>query len=112
MNGIVGTSHSKSTVVGRSQDTAKMWVNFNGSVFALRDGFNVSSITDNGTGNYYVDLKDAMKTATDYCLTKYDNGFGAGWSNLISASRVQVYSVNLSQTAVDSGYVWVTIFGD
>ena len=35
--------------------SAKAWVNFNGTgTVAIRRGFNVSSITDNGTGNYTV----------------------------------------------------------
>ena len=34
---------------------AKAWVNFNGiGTVAIRDNFNVSSITDNGTGNGFV----------------------------------------------------------
>ena len=41
--------------------TAKAWVNFNGTgTVAIRRAFNVSSITDNGTGNYTVNLTTAM----------------------------------------------------
>ena len=40
---------------------AKAWVNFNGSgTVAIRDSFNVSSITDNGTGNYNITYTNAM----------------------------------------------------
>jgi hypothetical protein len=35
--------------------SAKSWVNFNGTgTVAIRQAFNVSSITDNGVGNYTV----------------------------------------------------------
>ena len=41
--------------------TAKAWVNFNGQgTVAIRRAFNVSSITDNGTGIYTVNFTTAM----------------------------------------------------
>jgi len=47
---------------------AKAWVNFNGTgTVAIRDSFNVSSITDNGTGDYTVNFTTAMPNA-NYCM--------------------------------------------
>jgi hypothetical protein len=41
--------------------SAKAWVNFNGTgTVAIRASFNVSSITDNGTGNYTVNFTTAL----------------------------------------------------
>ena len=41
--------------------SARAWVNFNGtSTVAIRDSGNVSSITDNGTGDYTVNFTTAM----------------------------------------------------
>jgi len=49
--------------------SARAWVNFNGTgTVAIRDSGNVSSITDNGTGNYTVNLDVAMPDA-NYCIT-------------------------------------------
>jgi len=46
------------------QGSAKAWVNFNGTgTPAIRAAFNVTSITDNGTGNYTVNLTTAMPDA-------------------------------------------------
>jgi hypothetical protein len=43
---------------------AKAWVNFNGSgTPAIRESFNVSSITRNGTGDYTVNFTTAMPNA-------------------------------------------------
>jgi hypothetical protein len=40
---------------------AKAFVNFNGTgTVTIRNGFNVSSITDNGTANYTVNFTNAM----------------------------------------------------
>jgi hypothetical protein len=51
------------TVVNGS---AKAWVNFNGTgTIAIRDSFNVASITDNGTGDYTANFTTAL-TDADY----------------------------------------------
>ena len=43
---------------------AKAWVNFNGQgTVAIRVSFNVSSITDNGTGDYTVNFTTAFADA-------------------------------------------------
>jgi len=48
---------------------AKAWVNFNGTgTVAIRGSFNVSSITDNGTGDYTVNFTTAMPNA-NYVIT-------------------------------------------
>jgi hypothetical protein len=42
-------------------NAAKAWVNFNGTgTVAIRGSFNVSSITDNGTGDYTVNFANAL----------------------------------------------------
>tara|TARA_R110000822_G_scaffold4623_2_gene19951 strand:+ start:1528 stop:1887 length:360 start_codon:yes stop_codon:yes gene_type:complete len=66
MSGIIGTSHSKSKVIGRSQDTAKAWVQFNASK-AIQGSYNISSIDDYGTGNADVNLTTAMAN-TNYVV--------------------------------------------
>ena len=49
---------------GLSQFTAKAWINFNGAgTVAIRDSHNVSSITDNGTGDYMVNMTNALANA-------------------------------------------------
>jgi len=58
-----------STVDNIQQGIAKAWVNFNGTgTIAMRDSFNVSSITDNGTGDTTITLTNAMSN-TNYAVT-------------------------------------------
>jgi hypothetical protein len=46
----------------------RAWVNFNGTgTVAIRDDGNVTSITDNGTGDYTVNFTTAMPDA-NYCV--------------------------------------------
>ena len=48
---------------------AKVWINFKGSgTVSIRDSFNVSSLVDNGTGDYTVNFTNAMSNA-NYCST-------------------------------------------
>lgn len=55
------------TTVGTSyvvNGSAKAWVNFNGQgTIALRDSYNVSSLTDNGTGTYTVSYTSSFANA-------------------------------------------------
>jgi hypothetical protein len=51
------------------QGSAKAWVNFNGTgTVAIRASYNVSSITDNGTGDYTVNFTNALPDA-NYSIT-------------------------------------------
>jgi hypothetical protein len=53
--------------------TAKAWVNFNGTgTVAIRASGNVTSITDNGTGDYTVNFTTALVDA-NYAITATGN---------------------------------------
>ena len=69
--------NSSGTEIGQ---LAKAWVNFNGTgTVAIRDDFNVASITDNGTGDYTVNFTTAMANA-NYCLSGTAADLRAGTS--------------------------------
>ena len=57
-----GTNSTSST--NCIQGSAKAWVNFNGTgTVAIRASYNVSSITDNGTGDYTINFTNAFADA-------------------------------------------------
>jgi hypothetical protein len=57
-----GTNSTSTT--NAIQGSAKAWVNFNGTgTVAIRASYNVSSITDNGTGDYTVNFTNAFADA-------------------------------------------------
>ena len=61
----------------------RAWVNFNGTgTVAIRASGNVSSITDNGTGNYTVNFTTAMSDA-NYSVTALSSR-DASTSNIIT----------------------------
>lgn len=89
-----------STVVDGS---AKAWVNFNGTgTIAIRTAFNVSSITDNGVGNFSVNFTSALTDASYAGAFLLGNGTwtlgsSSGLGGLIrtdvsSASTARIYA--------------------
>ncbi len=94
---------------------ARAWVNFNGTgTVAIRASGNVSSITDNGTGNYTVNFTTAMPDV-NYAAQLSIGSISGGSSDVIplvatpsSTSSVQVFSVQASFK--DAAYVGVSIF--
>jgi len=102
---------------------AKAWVNFNGTgTIAARDSENVSSLTDNGTGEYVVNWTNAFG-ATDYVPTG-SSGPQSGVSNNIGISfqtdtgRITASSVNSvtrrrdTNTDVDVQFAFILAHGD
>lgn len=66
-------------------NAVKAWVNFNGTgTVAIRASFNVSSITDNGTGDYTVNFATALADANYAMVANSPNQSG---SNLITVGK-------------------------
>ena len=56
-----GTTTTEPSIPALDQRMAKAWVNFNGAgTVAIRNSHNISSITDNSTGNYTANLATSM----------------------------------------------------
>jgi hypothetical protein len=84
-NDVVSFQNSSGTQNGT---LCRTWVNFNGAdTVAIRASFNVSSITDNGTGDYTVNFATALADANYAHLITNDSGssIDARFSNTISA---------------------------
>jgi hypothetical protein len=68
-----------------AQGSAKAWVNFNGTgTVAIRASFNVSSITDNGTGDYTVNFTTALPDASYACVLGGDESSAGASTNKLS----------------------------
>jgi hypothetical protein len=99
--------------------TAKAWVNFDGTgTVAIRGSFNVSSITDNGSGDYTVNFTTAMPDA-NYATFGMTEGVNAtNTTNLCvftditsqTTSSVRVTSINNSNSAADRSCISVCVF--
>jgi hypothetical protein len=97
---------------------AKAWVNFNGTgTIAIRDSFNVSSITDNGTGDYTINMTTAMPN-TNYALAGMIGGtgnayairdFSDGTARTTSAFRISTANPT-NVAALDPAQVNIAVF--
>ena len=95
---------------------AKAWVNFDGTgVVAIRASYNVSSITDNGTGNYTVNFTTAMVDA-NYCAVAGDGTGGTSAAGGVSmyftsyATGSVQWQIYLGVTPIDVAINNVAVF--
>jgi len=107
---------------------ARAWVNFNGTgTISIRGNGNVSSITDNGTGDYTINFSTAMSDANysvsgsttisasnnATCSLMIMSGNPSGTpsieANTASAVRIRTAQQGVSN-AVDTQYICVSVF--
>jgi hypothetical protein len=104
---------------------AKAWVNFNGTgTVAIRASLNVSSITDNGTGDYTVNFTNALADASysiaansDTTNSSSPQGIIINYSTVINnkvaptTSAFRLASMVLATgAAFDNSYVNASVF--
>jgi hypothetical protein len=92
----------------------RAWVNFNGTgTVAIRGSFNVSSITDNGTGSYTVNFTTAMPDA-NYSWSSITGSPGSTngvtLAGTPTASAIPLVTVNTGFSVFDQVYVTCSVF--
>ena len=123
----VGTIKSISSAAPVFQNTSgteigqicKAWVNFNGTgTVAMRDNFNVSSITDSGTGVYTANFTTAMANANYASVVSTGNNDKGRYGIMIDSddkttSACKIFGFQTeSGSSLDSEEVSLAIFGD
>ena len=127
VTGTVATAESTLTQFNASGSApvyaCRAWVNFNGTgTVAIRASGNVSSITDNGTGDYTVNFTTAMPDV-NYCAnvtiipSSSNNGLGRQIGYVYSTGTILTTSVRVKDNWAGSGsdpedlpYFGVSIF--
>ena len=114
------TKEAIDALAGGSEGKATAWVNFNGTgTVAIRDSFNVSSITDDATGQYRMNFATAMANA-NYVVATSGNASNnsAGFflsspgnvnNNLTTAARLT--GANAGYSTSDLEFAFAVIFG-
>jgi hypothetical protein len=105
--GTIATAESTLTQFNASGSApvyaCRAWVNFNGTgTVAIRASGNVSSITDNGTGEYTVNFTTALPDA-NYCVQ--------GLSDWLDGTRLASIAVNASVPPTTSACRFVVADG-
>jgi hypothetical protein len=101
------------------QGSAKAWVNFDGQgTVAIRASYNVSSITDNGTGDYTINFTNALPDA-NYCavssagatpaLGNYGISAGGAYQVVPTTTAYRMWTGTPS-ALYDPAYVFTAIF--
>ena len=105
---------------GSNTNTCRAWVNFNGTgTVAIRASFNVSSITDNGTGDYTLNFTTAMPDANYAVIGSAQYAasagsavpiFGLNRNTGLSTSSVRINTNSVADSPVDTTSVCASIF--
>ncbi len=119
MSGLIGTSQSKSGVVGSSKDTGKAWVQFNASK-DIQSSYNISSINDSGTGDADVYFITPMANTNYVVNITYGGTEDAYVAISTNGSNFQTtqfncwsrYMTTASGGARNPARVMCTVFGD
>jgi hypothetical protein len=115
-NGLVQSADGSGIIKLQSNGVttnALAWVNFNGTgTVAIRSSYNVSSITDNGTGQYTVNFATALSDA-NYAVNAIStsNITQLPPSMLPTTTAVSIVTTTTT-TFADSTTVTVTIHGN
>jgi hypothetical protein len=111
-NGTVSTSSAN--VI---QGSAKAWVNFNGTgTVAIRASYNVSSITDNGTGDYTVNFTNAFANTNYSYFIQSQVSAGATTTNTYNPTTGTLSTTSMvvrtwsDGAAQDNAIVCVSVF--
>ena len=120
VNTIQNTSAAHSSTPEQiAQGRAKAWVNFNGNgTVAIRDNFNVSSITDGGTGVYTANFTTAMANANYASVVSAGSDDKGRFGIMIDSddkttSACKIFGFQTSTgSSLDSDEVSLAVFGD
>jgi hypothetical protein len=111
-NGVANTPPTIQDSAGTQIGTfCRAWVNFNGTgTVAIRASFNVSSITDNGTGDYTVNFTTAMPDANYAYSSGSVNNFGSMYLSSIATGSLRLINTNTAGSLVDGATLLVSVF--
>jgi hypothetical protein len=113
-SGVTSVNSSSGAV---TVNDAKAFVNFNGTgTVSIRASFNVSSITDNGTGSYNINFTNAFAD-TNYTMVATSGSLSptSGFSiamgvNNFTTSSAQIYTTNNVASVADNAVVGAAFF--
>ncbi len=115
---VTATSLTVDTLTNQDTQLCKAWVNFDGTgTVAISNSYNVSSITDRGTGSYTVNLTVPFSSA-DFAavgISRITVGGDVGLalsSSPTTTSSVKVGNATSTGAGRDTPNVHVACFGD
>ena len=124
MTVLAGHATDSTTTINLEQGLAKAWINYNGTgTVSVRDSFNMTNLTDVGTGRQTVDFVNDF-SAADYSATMGTQYIGGSTNGVLvedgglSAARTSTTSTlklrgeQSGGTDLDLSVASVSVFGD
>ena len=104
---IAVTGEGNSTTTNLQQGLAKCWVQFDGTASgaADRDSLNVSSMTDNGTGDYTININNDMANDDYSLVTTGGHDDASGTAHAFETHTYATGSVTANLFAITSSSV-------
>ena len=106
-----------STLVNQTNpiQLCKAWVNFNGATGAIRDSYNVSSVTVQATGQYLISFVTAFATTNFACVVgagnyTLGNYYGLSSNSAVSTGNITIQTASLAGSPLSAGFVSAIIF--
>ena len=110
-----GSTTNPPAIPALDQRMATAWVEFNGTgTIAINSSYNVSSLTDNSTGQYFVNFSNDMSNTVYPVVagTVVPNYPGTIRVNPVSVTRCRVWtSSSTGSSYQDASVVSVLVFG-
>lgn len=117
-SGDSSTKVANTAFVKNNPTTAKAWVNFNGGgTVAIRSSYNVSSITDNGVGDYTINFSTPLNDSS-YSMSALAGGNTSNNFVLLpqdynpSVNFVRIIVTNATTALVDPPVCCINFFGN
>ena len=106
-----------SNTTNLQQGLAKAWANFDESNSTIRDNFNITDLTDNGTGYFTVNLTNAMSSDDYSRVGSAGENSNSGGNRVVglrlpSTGSYNLFTCNTAGTASDTQDTCVATFGD
>jgi hypothetical protein len=114
LSNVAGTAST--AIENAINGSAKAWVNFNGTgTVAIRASYNVTSITDNGTGDYTVNFTTALADSNYSFVSSLANTAGVlivkgALGGAYSTTALNLIVLNTSASNVDVDILNVAVF--
>ena len=112
----IAAKDGTSPVALTKQSAAKAWVNLDGTgTIAVSDSFNVTSATDNGTGEYTITITNAMSNST-YSISGGTTPGGGAYTDLgytsLATGSYKMFTSDGGSSQEDKDPVMSNLHGD
>jgi hypothetical protein len=105
----ISAANGTDPVTLTKQSAAKAWLCHNAGT--VRDSFNHSSITDNGTGNFTITITSSMSNS-DYVVAGTNGNSYHSYNNVAAANQYVNYAADNSHAGYDDPQMKSAVHGD